>query len=108
MNDDLRDLSQVIGYLLALALLVVYVAALVNAAKTNKWLWFVGILISGFVAPVYMVVAYESPKKLHASERARRKTGQRRTAAKDRRIHELEQRVDELEAGPADDDESSS
>jgi len=51
-------------FLLLCAGLVVwgYVAALVNAAKAGKWIWFVLMLFFQWLAAIYLLVAW-SPKE---------------------------------------------
>jgi hypothetical protein len=40
---------------------VAYVKALVNAAKTSKWVWFVLMLLMWPIFFFYLLMAYESP-----------------------------------------------
>ena len=103
MDDLLFDIAEPLGFFLTLVVMVIYVVALVNAARTRRWIWFVLILLSGFAALVYMFVAYESPKKIRAREARRRRAAGLSEVGKERQIRTLEKRVAELEARGADD-----
>jgi len=46
---------------------VAYVKALVNAAKTEKWVWFVLMLLMWPIFIFYLLMAYESPSTSHYS-----------------------------------------
>ena len=98
MDEFLFEMGEPIGFLLSAAFLVVYLAALVNAAKTGRWIWFVLILISGIPALVYMVFAYETPRQLREADLRRRRTTGRRIVARDREIQALRKDVEGLKA----------
>jgi ABC-type transport system involved in cytochrome c biogenesis permease subunit len=56
------DASILIGLMViavAVIAFVLYVWALVNAARNAKWLWFVLVLLFGPLCVVYLLLAYE-------------------------------------------------
>jgi MFS family permease len=105
MSDFLWEMSGLIGFLVGLVVLGVWLAAVVNAARTKSWGWFAVLVITLFLPVVILVlatiayfpIAYKSPAKLHETERRRRKARERRIAVRDEQIEELRERVDELE-----------
>ena len=99
MDEFLFEMGEPIGFLLSAAFLVVYLAALVNAAKTGRWIWFVLILISGIPALVYMVFAYETPNQLREADWRSRRTAGRRIVARDKEIQALRKEVEGFKAG---------
>ena len=56
--EEIIILLALIGILIGF---VAYVKALVNAAKTAKWVWFVLMLLMWPIFVFYLLMAYESP-----------------------------------------------
>lgn len=75
---------------------VLWILTLIHAAKTERWTWFVVMLVFGLASLLYFFIEYESPAKMRAREARERKRSSRNRASQEDEIRALRREVAEL------------
>ncbi len=79
------------------AVIVLWIAMLIDAAQTRQWVWFVLSLVFWPTVVLYLLVAYESPKKRRARAEFLRHRNQREECYL-KEIARLERELEKLKA----------
>ncbi len=85
-------------FAISIVFTVLWIQMLIHAAKTERWGWFVVMLVFGLAGVVYFFTEYESPAKLRARQRRDRQRARPRGSALEQEVVELREEVRRLRA----------